>query len=320
MATDYIERIDSGDYDINGATGKWTGTRRFQSSVANLATNLAAVRALSWTVNSLALTPMHVHTLPDDPQCPKTALITARYEFPEDPYHFVDGRGYLSSIVETHSARAKVGSSAATDYIEGEGSTDDTNGGIRWKVVTGSNIVPVRRSIARITTSYAKAAFSWATYVDPYFSTTAHILGRSKKNSDACANIFGAAAGELLMLGIEVPRIYLSPGNASIPVIYTMLFQKGGVEKDPLGVALTVARYYRGVQKKYVLHDTDTMASRQWMAKDGTALAGSDTAPTVTTNAQYRIAGVDKQVAAAVSRTLYETTAYSDLNSLIYWG
>lgn len=321
MATTYVEHIEQ-EYTIDQTTGKWSGTRHFTSPVADLATNLATLQALSWTVNSIALTPAAVRVLPDDPECPKTARISIRWEFPQDPHRFVVGRGYLSASVSTSQARAKVDYTGTWDnshIIEGA-TAADKDAGIAWKVVSGSNIVPVRRVIVRIATAYARTAFNWSTYVASYYSTN----GRPKKNNDACANIFDAQAGELLMLGIEIPQAFvLSPSNDRIPVVYTMLHQKGGVEKDPTGATLTVRRFQKSLANRYVLHETDTPANRLWLAKNGDPLAGSDSGPTLppASDPRTRIGTIDKPVdAAATSRTLYESTSYSDLNGMIYWG
>jgi hypothetical protein len=325
MTTTYVERIDSGDYRIDNE-GKWSGVRRFQSPIgADIEVNRAAISALSWTVNGIAMVPRAVHTVPDDPRCPKTALITAEYEFPADPNNFVVGRGYLSVACDTTQMRIKTTYDAASpptaaQYIEGD---TDANRllGLHWKPVQGSNIGRVRRVIVRITTAYSRTAFDWDTYVSAYYSTNAGANGRPKKNSDACANILDAKAGELLMLGVDIPQAFvLDANNTKIPVIYTMLFQPGGVENDLAGAPLLCAQFQKVLASKYITHVTDAAGARTWLANDGSALAGTDAGPTVTTDARTRIVSIDKQLSAAAARTMYDSTAYSALNSLIYWG
>ena len=319
-----VELANSQSHSVD-YQGKWNGIRRWSTPDADLVTNRDALRSASWTVNSIAMIPHEVYS-EIDAQCPGTSIITCRFAFPEDPNRFEVGKGYLSVLVDTVAMRAKTIAGAASppgaaEYIEGD---TDPNLllGLHWKPVQGSNIVRVRRVIVRVTTAFSRTAFDWDTHISNYYDTN----GRAKKNSDACANILKAKAGELLMLGAEIPRAFvLDSNNTKIPVIYTMLFAPGGVEKDMAGQALMVAQFHKALAMKYVLHPTDTAGTRLWMATDGSAIAGTDSGPNLPPlggkTAKYRIAAVDKMLsAAAASRTLYAEVAYASINSLIWWG
>jgi hypothetical protein len=305
-------RVEITDTQVHSVrdTGYWSGYRKWSTPDADITTNRSAVMLASWTVNGITLLPKRTAVAPDF-GCPGTSIITAHFDSKENPYNFTSDKVRIS--IKTDAAWVRMMKDYDDLWVHGADDAD-LRAGIRYKPVEGSDLKVRARTIVYLKTAYARGSIVW----DDLNGNIGML------NTNDCPNICNAKAKELILLGVDIPETFLLDANNSvIPIIFTLGFKKGGWHKDYDWVELSCAKFQRRLRQDYILHPSDTgTGTRQWTARDGTPLPGTDSGPTTTTNARTRTALTEVKISPDYARTPFghAEAPFDDLNDDVYWG
>lgn len=290
MAVTYVELESSRTHSVN-QYGQWEGSKEFSSPRADVETNRELIRAVTWSVNTVALTPKRVYVSAwQDPTCPGNSRIRAVYSNMENPERYKVGKSYLSIHVDTR--RRIMDSDLDTTAARQVFSTQPAADGTYFRPIKGSDLhfVPIPQAVVRLTTAYSTASIDFAT-----------MYGKAGKVNAAAVSVAGKvlfAIGTLKLMSVDIPQWYTwDADSAIIPIIYTFSFRPetwagagSSVSGDKLKTAASYAgKYRKGVIKDYALspNDAPTSATRTYIKPDG-----SDT--TDSALAKFRLIKVER--------------------------
>jgi len=191
--------------------------------------------------------------------------------------------------------------------IEGPHPTEE---GMYFKVVKGSNLRIGVRSVITIRTAYAKATVNnhWDTYLD--------MVG---KVNDAALPKLGMAIGELRLIAVEIPKVYLYNSAVDfVPVNFLFWYMPGGWD-----TSITVEKYYRGLKAVKVVDSIDLAnnLTPTYIHKD-TGAVGANAANaklvirTVDTLAKLAEAGEDM---GGARKLWNDQGSFDELVALLWW-
>ncbi|MFA4944870.1 MAG: hypothetical protein WC789_09250 [Lentisphaeria bacterium] len=298
--TDYKELATQRFTRYELKDNRWSGRRVYSSSLTNLNDNVTALGALSWTVGGVAMTPRYLDINDTPADYPGGAIITLHYSFGDNPYAYNSAEATLSISGFGTPYKMRYGLTAAgvedvTKPIETEPDSD----GKYWKPL-GDNTGLRSEATFIIRTADAQSTISWATYEAWIGKKTTTALTANTQTM--------AAAGELLLLRIEIPEYYfIGDNDPVVPLRFVLQYRRGGFPD------VSVGQYRQELHKRYVYHETDdpTAANRIFVDEDdGTALAGTGDVPPA--GAKWRIVSLERQIDTA-TRARYATADMSTL-------
>lgn len=200
-------------------------------------TAIDAAETTAWsdtfTINSHKMYSRKVHIIHNSKEFPGCDLMTVTYMSDYNPAKYPYQAATMEIMSNSRRRRLRQDLSDTPKMIEGD---DFTATDVLYKVVRGTNEVPVPATRVLVRSALRRSSLSWPT----------EIAFIGKVNNATTAHILNAAAGELMMWDVRIPQWYLyreDTGRARaeyVPVEYEFRFIVGGWDEQ-----LKVQKYYR---------------------------------------------------------------------------